>query len=602
MFFKGLWIPIARPAVLALVSIAVIGCGRGETDAEAAQKVYRHAIDGAPASLDPAHADNVYAATLVKNLFDTLYRYKYLSRPYELAPNLAEDFPEVSEDGRVYRIRLREGARFADDPAFPGGRGRAVTAADVVYSLKRHFVNETRSRGAWLWRDRIVGLGNGASIDNADQAVAGLKAVDARTVRIELTEPYPQFTHTLAMALSAVVPREAVEHYGREFGVHPVGSGPFVLRRFDEAMAVLEANPHFDRGPVDLAAEGFDPERHAGYDLEPIDGKPYPLVDRIEVHFISEPSARWTSFASDGGADVVMVPPELAERVLDSRDPLRFKPAIRERYRTLADLEAGFVYHGFNMANPAIGHNADPARDRKNRALRCAMRDAFDWSARNKAFYHGLGRVFPGAIPPVLAAYDPSLEDESTSHRPQQARQRLQSAGWTPDSLPPMVYGLEASIQQRQMFEQFRAWMQAVGFVPGRFQPRAFAGFGEYARAIGQRELDFFLLGWTLSYPDAQYSLQLFYGPNAAPGANSTNYDNPEFDRLFERASTLPAGPERTALYRRLNRMVIDDCVIIGSLSRTRLYLWHPEIRMLPDREMAGGYFLRFVDVTEELP
>lgn len=594
--------PFVRLAALSFAVIAAAGCQQSDSAADRPEKVYRHAVDGSPASLDPAHADNVYAATLVKNLFDTLYRYKYLERPYELTPNLAEGFPEVSDDGRVYRIRLRADARFADDPAFPNGRGRSVTAHDVVYSLKRHFVAETRSRGGWLWRDRIAGLDGGITLHDIDQEVAGLKALDDRTVRVELTEPYPQFTHTLAMALSAIVPREAVEHYGREFGVHPVGSGPFTLERFDEALAVLVPNPHFDRGPVDLEAEGYDPERHADYGLEAIDGRPYPLLDRLEIHFITEPTARWSSFNSSRGVDVVMVPPEMADRVLESPSSLTLRPSIRERYHSLAGLEAGFVFHGFNMANPAIGYNDDPERERRNRELRCAMRDAFDWSSRNRAFYHGLGRVFPGVIPPWLAAHDPDADEASITHRPELARQRLRSAGWRDDALPSLVYGLEASIQQRQMFEQFRAWMQAIGFPAGRFQPRAFAGFGEYARAIGQRELDFFLMGWTLAYPDAQYALQLFYGPNAAPGANSVNYANPEFDRLFEQAASMPAGPGRTRLYRELNRMVIDDCVIIGSLSRTRLHLWKRHVHMLPDREMVGGFFLRFVDVAGERP
>lgn len=589
---------LVRLAAVLLAVLATAGCQPSDRRPGEVEKVYRHAIDGAPRSLDPAHADNVYAATLVENLYDTLYRYKYLARPYELTPNLAEDFPEVSEDGRVYRIRLREEARFANDPAFPDGRGRKVTAADVVYSLKRHFIDATRSRGAWLWRDRIVGLESGARIADADQPVAGLEALDERTVRIELKAPYPQFTHTLATALSAIVPREAVDHYGPEFGVNPVGSGPFVLERFDEAMAVLEPNERFDRGPVDLAAEGYDPQRHAGYGLEAIDGRPYPMLDRLEVHFITEPAARWSGFVSDSGVDTVMVPPEMAERVLESRQPLQFRPSIRARYHSLAAPEAGFVFHGFNMANPAIGHSDDPRRQRHNRELRCAMRDAFDWSARNEAFYHGLGQVFAGAIPPMLASHDPDADRESVAHRPQRARRRLDEAGWRPQDLPKLVYGLEASVQQRQMFEQFRAWMQAIGFPAGHFQPRAFASFGEYMRAIGQRELDFFLLGWTLAYPDAQYSLQLFYGPNAAPGANSMNYANEAFDRLFERASRMQPGPERSELYRRLNRMIIDDCVVIGSLSRTRLHLWKRHVRMLPDREMVGGYFLRFVDVT----
>lgn len=591
---------IRLPGALLLWTLIACGCGEGDNPGEANARVYRHALDGAPTTLDPAQADNVYAAQVVRNLFDTLYRYKYLARPYELTPNLAEAMPEVSDDGRVYVIRLREDARFADDPAFEGGRGRGVTADDVVYSLKRHFMSSTRSRGAWLWRDRIRGLPAEGEDLEADTPVSGLRALDAHTVRIELVEPYPQFTHTLATALSAIVPREAVERYGREFGVKPVGSGPFTLARFDETLAVLEPAEHFDRGPVDLEAEGYDARRHAELGLEAIDGRPYPFVDRLEMHFIGEPTTRWSSFVSKSGVDTVMVPPEMAERVLASRQPLEFRDSIRERYHTLSGPESGFVFYGFNMANPEIGYNDDPERERMNHALRCAMREAFDWSARNQAFYHGLGEVFPGAIPPILDAYDPDVSTESNRHRPDRARQRLEQAGWQPERLPQIVYGLEASVSQRQMFEQFSAWMQAVGYPAEKIKSASHASFGEYARALGNRELDIFLLGWTLAYPDAQYSLQLFHGPNAAPGANSMNYRNPEFDRLFERASTLPPGPERRALYRRLNEMVIEDCVIIGSLSRTRLHLWKKHVRMLPDREMVGGFFLRFVDIRDE--
>lgn len=576
-------LPARLAGLLGLAGILLTACQAPDSGSDE-PRTYRHALDGAPASLDPAHADNVYAATLVNNLYDTLYRYQYLARPWTLTPNLAAELPEVSEDGTVYTLRLRRDARFSDDAAFPDGQGRAVEAEDVIYSLQRHFRPETRSRGAWLWEDRIESM----------------SAEDAHTLRIELTEPYPQFTHTLAMALSAVVPKEAVEHYGQEFGIHPVGSGPFRLTRFDETMAVLVPNEHYREDPVDLAAEGYDPAQHAGYGLEAIDGRSPPFVDRLEVHFISEPTARWSSFASSGGVDTVMVPPELAERVLAEREPLRFDDEITERYHALATPEAGFVFYGFNMANPEIGHHPDPPRAERNRALRCAMRDAFDWDTRKRSFYHGLGQTFPGVIPPMLAAYDPDSPRDSLAHDPERARQRLADHDWRPETLPPLVYGLESSVHQRQMFEQFRAWMQAIGFPPKRLRSRSFASFGEYFRAIGQRELDLFLLGWTLAYPDAQYSLQLFYGPNAAPGANSFNYANEEYDRLFEHASTLPPGAERTRLYRRLNEMVVDDCVMIGSLARTRLHLWKRHVVMWPDREMGGGAFLRFVTVQDE--
>ncbi|MFW5927390.1 MAG: ABC transporter substrate-binding protein [Wenzhouxiangella sp.] len=584
---------------LLIIGLALAGCGENGTQ-PGEPVVYRHALDGAPSSLDPAHAANVYAATVVVNLYDTLYRYKYLARPYQLTPNLAARMPEVSEDGRIWSISLRDDVRFADDPAFPEGRGRRVTASDVVYSLARHFDPATRSQGAWLWRDRIRGIDDWAEAGaDPDTEIEGLKAIDETTVRIELDRPYPQLTHTLAMALSAIVPREAVEHYGREFGVHPVGSGPFELARFDETVAVLEARRAFDRGPLDLAAEGHDPARHGHLGLESLDGRHYPFADRIEIHFITEPTARWTSFAAGGEVDNVMVPPEQAGRVLASREPIEFEPEIRSRYHALAKPEAGFVFYGFNMDNPEIGHHDDPERDRRNRALRCAMRDAFDWQTRNEAFYHGLGTVFPGAIPPFLAEYDADAPDDSIRHHPDRARQRLAEHGWNTDNLPTLDYGLESSVHQRQMFEQFRAWMEAIGYPAGKLRRQSHASFGEFNRAIAKRELDMFLLGWTMAYPDPQYSLQMFYGPNAAPGANSFNYRNDEFDRLFERASVLPPGPERTRAYRQLNRMIIDDCVIIGSLARQRLHLWRRHARMLPDREILGGFFLRFVDVGD---
>lgn len=592
--------PLRRSRLLIyLILLAVTAC---ESEPDQPQSVYRHAIDGVPGSLDPAHAANIYASTLVVNIFDTLYRYRYLARPYELAPNLAEDFPEVSEDGLVFTLRLRE-ARFADDPVFAGGRGRAVTAADVVFSIRRHFDPATRSQGAWLWRDRIVGL-DAWGRDGADPEaeIAGLQALDERTVRIELTRPYPQLVETLAMALSAIVPPEAVAAYGREFAVRPVGSGPFKLRSLDETRAVLEANPNFERPALDLAAEGFDPDRHAGYGLAALDGRRYPLLERLEVHFIPEPASRWNSFFSGREVDNLMLPPEQAVRVLSSVQPLAFQPQIERDFQTHTGQETGLVFYGFNMANPAIGHHEDPVRARANRALRCAIRDAFDWPARNRVFYHELGEVYPGVIPPFLREYDPSLSTTSIEHDPDRARQRLEQNGWSAEALPTLVYGFESTVERRQMFEQFRAQMVEVGYPREKIRPAGFGSFGEYHRAIINGEVDIFLLGWTLAYPDAHYSLQMFYGPNAAPGANLFNYADSEFDELFGTAAALAPGPERTEIYRRLNRMVVDDCVVIGSLTRTRVHLWHPRVRMLPDREVLSGFFLRFVDLQDPDP
>ena len=82
--------------LLALL-LALGACDDGDQTSshEDSYTVYRHSMDGAPSNLDPARASSIYAKFLAVNLYDTLYRYKYLARPYELEPNLAQNLPQV---------------------------------------------------------------------------------------------------------------------------------------------------------------------------------------------------------------------------------------------------------------------------------------------------------------------------------------------------------------------------------------------------------------------------------------------------------------------------------------------------------------------------
>ena len=84
-------------------------------------------------------------------------------------------------------------------------------------------------------------------------------------------------------------------------------------------------------------------------------------------------------------------------------------------------------------------------------------------------------------------------------------------------------------------------------------------------------------------------------GPNASPGSNSANYNNSEFNRLYRDSSILQPSPVRTAMYREMSQLVIDDCATISGVSRRLILLWSRELAALPDRSFVGGYFVRFV-------
>lgn len=562
-------------------------------------KIYRHSMDEMPSSLDPVQSANVYANHVNINAYDTLYSYKYLARPYEAKPNLAVDFPEISKDGLTYTIRIKEDVHFIDDPAFPGGIGREVVAEDFVYSIKRHFDPKTRPQGAWLWQGRIVGLDEWKAAGSDYSAeIEGLRALDRHTIQIRLTRPYPQLVYTLTQGYSAIVPVEAIERYGKEFASRPVGSGPFKVVSYDTSKIVFEANKKFRKEPVDLEYEGFDPNRHGHLGLEIIEGRSPPFLDRLEIHFVAESSARWNSFTKGTEVQFTTLPIEIADQVLYSKDPITVQPEYAEKYHSYAGMEAGFIFQVFNMDFPEFGYHPDPRQEARNTALRCAILKAVSWDQRNESFYMGLGYIFPGIIVPVVPEYDPSLPRDSVLRDVEGAKKLLSDNGWTAENLPEFVYGTTSGVTNRLQYEQFRAWLKEVGYPPEKIVLKQYATFGDISKAWKESQLPWVAKGWGLDYPDAENTLQLFYGPNASPGSNDANYRNAEYDRLYEKSSIMLPSPERTALYREMNRMIIDDCIAMTGMARTRIYLWHKNVIAMPDREIVGGFFLRFVDIA----
>lgn len=583
-----------------LVLLLLAACGDpAATNHRQSAKIYRHAMDGAPGSLDPVQAASIYANFIVVNIYDTLYRYKYFARPYQLTPNLAAAMPEVSDDGLRLKIRIKTGVHFIDDAAFDGGVGRELKASDFVYSIKRHFDPDSRAQGAWLWQNRIVGLDLWKKEgSDYDIEVEGLRALDDYTIQITLTRPFPQLVHTLTQGYAAVVPREAVEKYGQEFASHPVGSGPFKLLSRDSARAVMVKNPDFRQIPFDLNDEGYDPTVHVDTGFEGLQGRNPPFIDRLEIEFIIEGAARWNALTA-GAVDFIKAPVSQLDSVLSQRKPITLKPELADRFHFEASPEAGFIYTNFNMADERIGYHPDPNQNRRNRALRCAIVKAFDWDKNSEIFFYDIGQVFPGIIPPTMSEYEADGDHSYIKRDLKGAIALLQDNGWDESNLPMLEYGFPNSVGARQAFEQLRNFMMDAGYPSSKIQPLIYATYGDYQRAYSQGKITMINSSWTMDYPDVENLMQLYYGPNAAPGSNSASYNNPDYNRLYEISAVMNESPERTRIYREMNRMLMDDCVSITGISRTMIFLWDKNIIMKPDRSFLGGYFMRFVDMPE---
>lgn len=304
------------------------------------------------ASMDPMCAAAVYDATAVQLVYEPLLEIDYFARPYRLKSGLC-GLPELSSDRKTYTYRIMDGARFVDDPCFPGGKGRPVMARDVVYSLERLADKANASSGMWTM-----------------ESVESVTAADDRTVKIVLKRPLHVFPWLTALAYFATVPREAVEKYGARFGDHAVGTGPYRLVSWRRNHQMV-----FDR----------DPSWRGWKDLAP-----GPYFERLEFSVIGDASTQWLMFLG-GELDILGgIDRNNWDAVVDREG--RLVPSLAARgVRMQEHATLQVMYVGINMDDPVLGHNR-----KLRQALNCAF-DAPAWRRfLNNRVYAADGPVPPG--------------------------------------------------------------------------------------------------------------------------------------------------------------------------------------------------------------
>lgn len=580
------------PAVLAAAALAA--CSGGSSSGG---RVLEYGAVAVAGTSDPNQVASMYDADLTSLVYEPLYEYDYLARPFRVVPALAEGMPEVSKDRRTYTIKLKKGIRYPDDACFPGGKGREFEAKDFVHALYRKADPKTKSQTWWLIDGQFAGLdkmrteAQGGKEFDYDAVLEDLKAVDPHTVRFTLKRPFPQIMWVLAKESMAPHPLECARHYGEDFANKPVGLGPFRMEHWEKnARYTLVRNENYRE--AFYPAEGEESDKAAGRLADA--GRRIPFADKVVVHEFTQSQPYWLQFRA-GKFAFGRVPGEFTEEVFKLKSKEGNKK-VWERdaqgRRVLTDAYAAkysyiplplldLIYRGFNFEDKVVGGLGS------GKKLRQALALAHDLSEENDLFYNGLNVVYAGIIPPGVQGFDPNLK--SPYHGPdlERAKKILAEAGYPEGKgLPELQYCGSEDARTVEQAAYFIKEAERIG-VKVRYEGMRFA---ELSKKLKEKRCQIMGLAWGGDWPDAQNFVQLAYGPNKSPGSNNFNYDVPEVNKLYEQALPLEPGPQRDPLYRKINLRILEDQPFHGSMARTRDYLVPPDTLNFKPEEMIGGH------------
>jgi oligopeptide transport system substrate-binding protein len=585
-----------RPMTLLIAVFSlVLGMSSCSKKANVTEKILSLVVPQKVKGMDPIYASDRYSSNEVARIYEGLLEYHYLKRPYTLKPNLAAEMPVVSKDGLTYTFKIRKGVLFHDDAAFPGGKGKELTAQDFVYSIKRLADPKLLGLGWWLLDGKVTGLnewrkkyGELPKTDYSEK-VEGIQALDSHTLQFKLAKPFPQFLYSLAMPFTFVVAKEAVDKYKKEFLNHPVGTGPFVIKGgvFTQTNKITYIKNKTFRekkypcdGNEEFKAQGMMADC----------GKKLPLVEKLVVNVLIEDQPRWLNFQK-GKLDFAGVPKDNFDSAIP--DAQNLTPEFKEKGIGL------IVSPSLDVTYTAFNHDLELFS--KNTKLRQAMSLAFDIKKSNKLFNNSTALPAQSVVPPGIAGFIKGYENPYRSYgQPEklaQAKKLLDDAGFPGGKgLKEITYDCPVGTSTRQSGEYFKKQMAQIGINIRIIQN----SWPELQKKITNRQVMTYGIAWGADYPDAENFLQLLYGPNKAPGANGSGYNNPEFNRLFKVAAVMQDTPERTALYEKMNRIAAEEVPWIYGVHRQTFVLKHSWLKNFVASDFDAGQ-ASYLDIDLEL-
>lgn len=471
-------------------------------------------------SIDPAFARNQYAIWMINQVFNGLVQ---IDSVLNVVPCIAKSW-EVSPDGLQYTFHLRSDVFFQDDPLFKNGKGRKVIASDFVYSFNRLIDPKVGSSGGWIFSDKVNDIHN-------------LVAVNDSTFSIHLIKPFPAFLNIMTTQYCMVVPWEIVEHYGKDFRSHPVGTGPFRLKYWkeDEILVLLKNEKYWEK-----------------------DGNArLPYLDAVKVTFISDKQSAFMNFIKKDLDYFNSVDGSYRDDILSKNGHMTKK--YKGKFQLIKAPYLATEYVGILVDTSKSIVKNSPLRFKK---VRQAINYAIDKAKLIKYLRNSVGiPATSGFVPQGMPGFDSTLV-KGYHYDPVKAAGLLAEAGYPNGKGMPEVT-LTTSTTYKDLIEFIQGELNALG-IKVKVDVTQSSSLREL---MAKNEVNFFRGSWLADYPDAENYLSVFYSKNKVPyGPNYTGYFNKEFDRLFEQSYYETNAEKRYALNRKMDNMVMENASVVPIL------------------------------------
>ncbi|OPJ59042.1 peptide ABC transporter substrate-binding protein [Clostridium oryzae] len=472
-------------------------------------------------TLDPSKSSDGYSGNIDQEAQETLGREKIVNGKDIMTKAGASDW-KVSSDGKTWTFTIRPN-KWSD--------GKAVTAKDYEYSIKRTLDKKTASIYAYL----LTGAGiKGAAAYNAGKGSAddvGVKATDDKTLVITLDKPCTYFEKLLSGKLFTPQRQDIVEKYGDKYGTTAdsmVYSGPFKVDSIQMGAQVkLSKNDsYWDKKTVKL--------------------------QKVTVKFMPDESARMNSLMN-GELDIAGAPTQEWMDKLKTNDKLK----------GYTYSETGTNYEFFNQKVKLFS----------NANVRKAFLLAYNHPDQIKAFWQGTGKAAYSWVPDTISIGDdnyrqkaPEFMKDNATEAKALLKKGLQELGMSTDPSKVKVTYLSGGTDSRS--KEMADWVISNYKKNLGINVKVAAEeWAQFTDDVNNSKYEMAGMNWGADYNDPMTFFDMF---QTGAGVVPTNWSNKEYDALVDDAKNTTDQAKRLADFQKAEKILINDnAVIIPTVFRT---------------------------------